>query len=138
MVTSDQIRGTLSRARPALTASMLDECVIRRPSTTGELDDETGLYAMTDGDTVYSGACRLDVSTTASDPVSRDDKAFDEIAYMLLLPWGTSGVSVGDVVTMTTSSDPGIATHAWRVSRVFTDTFRTHQQYAVEEVQSDG
>lgn len=137
MVTSQQIRGTIGRARPALYASMLDTCVVRQPATTGQLNESTGLYETTAGTTVYSGRCRLESTSGSSDPTSRDDRPFAEVVYTLLLPWDADGFAVGQVVAITSSDDPAIADHTWRVSRVVTKTFRTHQELSLEEVQSD-
>lgn len=137
MPTSAQITATIARARPALTASMLDTCTIRRPATTGDLNEITGLYETTAGTLIYSGACRLDVSPGGSDPASRDDQTITTTTYTLLTPYDTEEVQVGDVVAITASDDPDSATHSWRVVRVLTGTFRTHQEYVLEEVSTD-
>lgn len=137
MATSDQISATIGRARPSLTASMLDECTIRRPSTVGELNEATGLHEVEAGELVYAGVCRLDATAGGADPTDRNDKTITATGYALLLPYDASGVRTGDVVAITSSDDPDYDAHTFRVVRVLTGTFRTHQEFALEEVSSD-
>ena len=124
----DSMRATADEALP-------DECTITRASATAAtFDPVTGTYTSGTPTTVYAGPCRLR-------PVGRSGRTEDQgdvlVAverWTLTLPATVAALVVGDIVAITTSSDPHITARTFRVTTIGPGSWLIARRVTVEEV----
>lgn len=103
--------------RPVATSTMTATCTIRRPAT-GVYDPATLQYGPADGDTIYSGPCRILMRPRAQNPADLAGQITTTRSYQVSIEWDAATIHVNDVVTVDTASDPRLAGKPLRVTDV--------------------
>jgi hypothetical protein len=99
---------TAVRGRRLAESIMVDTCTITRPgSDSGTFDPDTGETVPSARTTVYTGKCRSRSREVLSRVAEMGGQAVTTSAYVVSIPVTTTGVEVGDMVTVTASNDPG-------------------------------
>lgn len=115
---------------------MVDSCTVTR--VTGQvLSESTGEYEDT-VETVYEGACRVQLRNfaVASLPLSGERQVV-ALQLEVSLPVATTGVAVGDLVTMTAApNDAQLVGRAFRVREEMHKTHATARRLVVQEEQT--
>lgn len=114
-------------------AILLDECTIARLGTP-TFDPVTGQYTNPTV-AVYSGACHIAPFTGAR---TLDEEFGGEIVvtrnYSLKLPYTATAVRKEDVVTITSSEDPGLVGAVFRVDQVDGETHQMSRRIICEKI----
>lgn len=126
----------LAQGRVLAESLMVDACLIRH--VTGVTTDDLSAQVTNTYATVYAGPCRVQVSGAGA-MGQRTDAGEVSVVVLRLelqLPVATStGVSRGDVVTLTTSTnDPDLLTRTFRVHDLAHKTHATARRLQIEEV----
>lgn len=113
---------------------MVDACVIRAPSTTGDMDPDTGLRPEVPGAVVYAGNCKVQTYEAHEANPESGDHVFSVQRSSIHIP-ATVEVPVGHLLTVTASVlDPNLVGRRFRVSAVLHKTFATANRLQVDEV----
>lgn len=129
---------------PIVTASrglqesvMTDACTIVRPGDDpGEYDADSDTFTAPSGTTVYSGKCRVRLSTPAVDRgVEVGANQFAAAAVVVTIPADSTGVALDDVVTVTApaQSEP-LAGCRFRVTAIQRASHATAVRLGCEEL----
>jgi hypothetical protein len=130
---ADAVTGDLPQLRHHAESLMGDTCGIRGPGTEPVFDPATGTYTSTDGDVVYEGKCRLRPPSTVATVVVVGEQPVSLRSFDLTLPWETTGVAVGQQVTMLASGDPHLVGRIFRVVDVLGGTQTVQRRCRVED-----
>lgn len=113
---------------------MVDACVVREPSTFGEMDPGTGLRPETPGAVVYTGKCKVQTFEAHETVSESGDHVFSLQRLQVHLP-ATTEVDVDQIVTVTSSVlDPNLVDRRFRVAGFLHKSFATANRVQVEEV----
>lgn len=124
----------IQRGRRAAERLMVDACVVREPSTFGEMDPGTGLRPETPGATVYTGKCKVQTFEAHESTPESGDHVYSVQRTQVHLP-ATTEVDVDQIVTITASVlDPNLVGRQFRVAAFLHKTFATANRVQVEEV----
>lgn len=130
---SGHVRALVSAGRLAAARAMVDTVTVTRP-TRGALNTTTGLHAST-STTVYTGPARIRRATSSDATVG--EREVQRSRPILSLPVGATGAAdlrKGDVVTVTSSLNPDLASRTFTVGGLEVGTTATVHRYVVEEV----
>ena len=123
----------LARARRTAERKMVDTCVIRRKTGTGEGSDEFGNVTRATSD-VYAGKCRLQQPTATAQEEDSGEASSLMIRFELQLPMSVVGVQADDEVEMTGSRhDPDLAGRLFVVRGLSHKTHAVMRRLQVEE-----
>lgn len=105
---------------------MVDTCTITRPGAgAGVFDPVTGQTAPAAASALYAGRCWTKTRDVGAQAQQVAGQAVTEMAYVVSIPWDTTGIEVGDRVTITGSTDPGAVDRVLVVRSVEASTFMT-------------
>lgn len=112
---------------------MLDTCTVTRAGGEPMWDPDTGSYTPPMGGSVYTGPCRIKPREVAQD-VQAGEQEVGVRRYDVALPHDTATVvQVGDVLTVTASSDGWLVGRVLAVTGVEIATARTARWLTVED-----
>lgn len=127
------MRRALARGRRRHLALMIDTCEITRSGGAQVWDPVTGSYTTPPPGQVYAGACRVKPWAAGEDTQAAEH----QIAlrrYWVELPWDApEQVEVGDVVTVTSSTDAWLVDRPLVVTPIELATARTARWLTVED-----
>ena len=109
----------LAKARANAECLMTDRCVVTRPGVT-TTDPDTGLTT-TGKEKVYEGSCKVQTSgglaaeNTEGGIVQALGAVTPVWSLYLHLPYGTTGLSPGDVAEITAATDPNLKGRKFRL-----------------------
>jgi hypothetical protein len=113
---------------------MVDTCVIRAPSTFGEMDDDTGLRVETPGAVAYSGRCKVNTFEPHESTPESGDHVYTLQRNTVHIP-ATETVPVGHMVTITACAlDLNLVGRTLRVAATLHKSMATANRLQVEEV----
>lgn len=121
----------LAAGRAAHAALMLDACLITR-SGVPVWDPAAGTYT-TSFTTVYTGSCRVKRPTV--EDVQAGDREVAQRTYHVALPQDAAPIAVGDVLTVTASTDEWLQGHPLIVTALELGSARTARWLTVEDRQ---
>jgi hypothetical protein len=116
--------------RSVVARFLTDSCTIATPGADPVFNPSTG-YSDADGDEVYDGPCRLRPSSGST--VDAGGAVLTLHRYDLTVPWDTTGLTVGQVVTITDSNDPSLVGRTYRIVDVQGGTDTPHRRAVVED-----
>lgn len=109
---------------------MTDTCTITRAAR-GRMNGSTFAYADTPT-TVYEGKCRVASRQLKPSEAETGGLEVVQVEYVVSVPVTVTGVAVGDVVSVDTSLDPGLADVPLVVRAVETKSHATARRLTVE------
>lgn len=113
---------------------MVDTCVIRAPSTFGDMDPDTGVRPETPGAVAYSGRCKVNTFEPHESTPESGDHVFTVQRNQVHIP-ATVTVPVGHMVTITAAQlDPNLVGRVFRVAAILHKSMATANRLQVEEV----
>lgn len=113
---------------------MVDACEIRRPSTFGELDPDTGLRPETPGAVVYTGKCKIQTYEAHESTPASGQHVWSVQRYYVHIPAEVQ-VQVDDQVTVTASVlDAKLVGRTYRVAGLLHKSMATANRLIVDEV----
>lgn len=117
-------RSVLDAGRAAHQQLMLDQCEIARP-VAPVWDPETGTYQQLDPAVIYTGPCRVKPAGVGQETQAGEEQLAVR-RYEVALPADASGpVGVGDVLTVTDSTDAWLPQRPLVVDHPEVSTART-------------
>lgn len=124
----------LTAVRPVHEGAMTDECTVGRLQGEPIVSDD-GLTVTVPAPLVrYSGPCRVAPFADAARVRDVAERPVTFRIYRVFLPWDATPVEVDDVVTITRSTDPDLASRPLRVMDVPATTLETERVLLCEEV----
>lgn len=127
------LTASLAAGRRAKAARMTSTCRVER--VTGEATDSNGLVTQTRDVVLANSFCYLPSDPVdATSPRAGDVAALTEQRTSLQLPWDTTGVRGGDLVTILTARTPANVGRVLRVVAVALDEDATALRLSCEEV----
>lgn len=122
------------RGRAAAEKLMVDACLIRQPSTFGDLDPDTGLRTETPGAVAYTGKCKVQTYEAHESTPESGAHQYTVQRLSLHVP-ATVEVDVDYIATITASAlDPNLVGKRYRVAGFLHKSFATANRLQVEEV----
>lgn len=123
---------------------MVDDCVIRRPSTSSEFNSDPAVldYVSAPPTTVYGGTgrhaddkCRIHGYQPQESTPDSGQHVFTVQRYFISIPIGKGPVAVNDVIEITGALlDAANVGRKFRIASLFNKTFATAQRLMVDEV----
>lgn len=123
------IRNTITRARKASDARMLDTVTVTRPGESTLVGNDLEYTAGTE---VYAGPGWLARLDELTDPQRRADIVLTDTTYVVVVPHASGDYQIGDTVTVSETSKQ------FRVVNVPTNTWKVDIRLSVEEVVDGG
>lgn len=112
---------------------MTDTCTITR--VTGQSTDGTTGVVSDTTSAVYTGACKVQVRDVDAQNPEAGDHAYTVLKLRVDIPAATTGVAVGDLVTITAAVyDAELVGKTFRVVAPFHGSLKTARRLPVEEV----
>jgi hypothetical protein len=125
----------VKRGRRRAEALMVDECEIRKPSTWGPIDPETGVREEIPGALVYAGKCKVQTYEPFESGPDAGQHRWTIQRYFLHIPTGVTGVDVGHVATITAAPmSDDLLGRKYRISGLHNKTFTTARRLLVDEI----
>lgn len=106
-------------------------CEIRRPSSRSDLNESTGMIGFTDGFLVYSGKCRLTVSSQGT--LSAGEQTFYTRYTNLYIPHSASMPHTDDEVLVTVGGS-GTDDRKFRVTQVVFKTWMPSIEMSIQQI----
>lgn len=131
------IESVLARGRGAAERIMQDACTIRRK--TGESMDPVTLQMVPVYTTLYSGKCRVQITSTLAGSVMPEagERVVAVQRLQVQVPVIVTGVAVDDeVVVSAAKHDPDLVGRVYRVRSEFAKTHATSRRLECEEAQT--
>lgn len=126
------ILDALAAAQADAEAIMLDTCTVARP--TGSTTSSTGVVTPVTT-TVYTGKCRIQAPPAVERDLEAAGRTTVATRAVLSVPVTATALAVGDVVTVTAATDPGMVGRALRVAaRAQAKSFASARRYPLEEI----
>ena len=113
--------GQLAAARAHQNTLMRSTGIVTRPGNGWVYVD--GVEQRERDETVYLGPLRLQRSSRTSGFVPAGAEALPVAAYVAAVPWDVTGITVGDVVTITASDDPAADGRRFTITGVELNAF---------------
>ena len=110
----------LAAARTAQNSLMRSTGTVTRPGNSWVYVD--GVEQREPDETVYTGPLRLQRASSAGF-VSAGAETLPVAAYVAAVPWDVTGITVGDVVTVTASDDPAADGRRFTITGVELNAF---------------
>jgi len=129
----------LAELRATSVTAMPDTVTVTRlawPSAV--LDEDTGLYEPDEGDEIYSGAARIRPAGAVADTPVHGDALVTVTRWVATLPHDAGAFAIGDVLVVTDSADPHIATRSFRIVDIPGGSWSIDQRLTCEEVTDRG
>lgn len=124
----------VAAGRQAHLALMVDRCTISRPATSSSWDPVTDTYVDRPATVVYTGACRVAPASRASGDGTEGAREVTTSRYEVALPHdGTAEIVIGDLLTVTESTDPWLVGRPLLVAAVGLGSTRTAHWVSVED-----
>lgn len=121
----------LARGQTAAELGMVDACTIRRNSGS-VLDDFSGTTTET-WSSVYAGKCRVQQGIAQAAEGETGEDYLLHLRLVVQLPMATTGLKVGDEVTISASQDPDLVGRVFLVRDLFHKTDATARRVGVTE-----
>lgn len=122
----------MARGRSAAERLMVDECEVRK-ATGQTIDPDTGKN-VTQYAEVYTGKCKVQTSGGVGGDTTDTGTVINEWLERVDFPWATQGLGPDMVVEITSSNDPNLVGHKFRlVSPQSQKTHATAQRWNVKE-----
>ena len=113
--------GQLDAARTAQNSLMRSTGIVTRPGNGWVYVD--GVEQREPDETVYTGPLRLQRSQRAAGFTPAGAETLPVAAYVAAVPWDVTGITVGDVVTITASDDPAVVGRRFTILDVELNAF---------------
>ncbi len=107
-------------------------CEIRRPSSRSALNESTGMVGFTDGTLVYSGKCRLTVSSQGT--MSAGEQTFYTRFTNLYIPHDSPMPRTDDEVLVTVGGS-GTDNRKFRVTQVVFKTWMPSIEMTIQQIE---
>lgn len=115
---------------------LLDQGTISRPGTgSGTIDPITGDFTPPAGSVVYSGPCRVRHPTAQEQQIIFGDLNATRSRYTVDLPFDAPLIAVGDVFTLTATTDAEILDVPMRVATVIGKSVLMYRQLGLEVIE---
>ena len=113
--------GQLDAARTAQNSLMRSTGIVTRPGNGWVYVD--GVEQREPDETVYTGPLRLQRTSRTSGLAPAGAETLPVATYVAAVPWDVTGISVGDVVTVTASDDPAADGRRFTITDVELNAF---------------
>lgn len=113
--------GQLAAARTAQNSLMRSTGTVTRPGNGWVYVD--GVEQREPDETIYTGPLRLQRASRASGFTPAGAETLPVAAYVAAVPWDVTGITVGDVVTVTASDDPAADGRRFTITDVELNAF---------------
>lgn len=131
MLTAAEIAGM----QQTVSAALPDVGTVTRDAAGGTLDPITGEWTPASPTTVYNGPCRLRPPDAEDIEVLFGDTQVTKQRFVGTFPHNAAAFKVGDVLTVTASSDPHIAHRTFRVTGHSAGSWHLGRRVAFETVE---
>lgn len=113
--------GQLAAARTAQNSLMRSTGTITRPGNGWVYVD--GVEQREPDETIYTGPLRLQRARSGAGHIPAGAETLPVAAYVAAVPWDVTGITVGDVVTVTDSDDPAAVGRRFTITDVELNAF---------------
>ena len=113
--------GQLAAARTAQNSLMRSTGIVARPGNGWVYVD--GVEQREPDETVYTGPLRLQRASRAAGFIPAGAETLPVGVYVAAVPWDVTGITVGDVVTVTASDDPAAIGRRFTITDVELNAF---------------
>ena len=111
----------LAAARTAQNSLMRSTGIVTRPGNGWVYVD--GVEQREPDETIYTGPLRLQRASRTAGFVPAGAETLPVAAYVAAVPWDVTGITVGDVVTITASDDPAADGRRFTITGVELNAF---------------
>ena len=127
----EEIRYVTPELRSSAESLMVDTVTVTRPGA-DTFNPATGLLTAAAGTTIYEGPGRLRLPTAQESDVMFGEEQLTRYRFVACLPHDTTGVQIGDVLTITKSGDPDVVQRSYTITAVHLSTFTMYKAYGCE------